>query len=153
MKFILKNHWNWQTHMMIHPFNHLPFQNAMWTNTAAHMVLALMEQWNVMVKWIAMMGVMRVIVILVSQGIWNQNIWHGWGLIREIPLHSGFWWKLSDSRPENIFWDMCSRNFLKVHREQPKPYKVMFWTYEPCSPHPMLRFRRRLPLFGHFFPF
>ena len=65
-------------------------------------------------------------------------------------LHSGFGWKLSDMRPENIFWVKWFRTFLHIHRDQPRPYLVIFWSHMLRSSGVVWRGRKKWPLLGHF---
>jgi len=65
-------------------------------------------------------------------------------------LHSGLGWKNSDSRPGNNFWDKWSRTFLPIHRNQPRPYLVIFWTHVLVSSGGVWRGMRKWSIFGQF---
>ena len=65
-------------------------------------------------------------------------------------LHSGFGWKLSDSKPKKYFWDKWPRTFLHIPRNQPRPYLVIFWTYVLRSLGAVWSVRWKWPLMGHF---
>ena len=73
------------------------------------------------------------------------------GILRkEVTVHSGFGWKVSDSRPGNNFWDKWSRTFLPIHRNQPRPYLVIFWTHVLVSSGGVWRGMRKWSIFGRF---